>query len=174
VRLGIENDAGVEKAFADIRDEVTARKGAHHFLGVSLQPMIKRDGYELIVGSTTDPQFGPVVLFGLGGTLTEVFRDTALALPGMNRTEAARLIDATRISVALKGIRGKRGVNLSLLTDILVRYSHMIVELPMVRESEINPLLAWSSGVIALDARFVLEDPQAEPTQRLSRLGGAR
>lgn len=165
VRLGIDSDAAVEKSFAEIRDEVAARKGAQHFLGVSIQPMIRRDGYELIIGSSTDPQFGPVVLFGLGGTLTEVFRDTALALPKLNRTEAARLINATRISTALKGIRGKRGVNLSLLTDTLVRYSHMIVELPMVAESEINPLLAWSSGVIALDARFVLapkhngEDP---------------
>lgn len=161
VRLNLENDAAVERAFTEIRDAVTARKGAEHFQGVSLQPMVRREGYELIIGSTTDLQFGPVMLFGLGGVLTEVFRDTALALPVLSRSGALRLIERTKIAHAFSGIRGRRAVNTSVLADTLVRYSRMIAELPIIAESDVNPLLASSSGVLALDARIVIK-PQTE------------
>ncbi|HUS18469.1 MAG TPA: acetate--CoA ligase family protein, partial [Terriglobales bacterium] len=157
VRLGLDSDAAVQQAFTEMRQEVSLSQGAEHFLGATLQPMIRRDGYELIVGSSTDPQFGPVMLFGLGGVLTEVFHDTALALPPLTRGEAYALISRTRISAALKGIRNRRAVHLSLLADTLIRYSHMMVEVPEIAESDINPLLVWATGVIALDARIVLK-----------------
>jgi acetyltransferase len=164
VMLGLDSEAAVRKAFADIYQEVRTRKGEQHFQGVSVQPMVRRDGYELILGSSTDVQFGSVLLFGLGGTLTEVFRDTALALPSLTRADAWRLIERTRISAALRGIRGRKGVNLSMLVDTLVRYSHMIADLPLIAESDVNPLLAWSSGAIALDARIVLHPPTIAET----------
>ncbi len=167
VRLGLDSDALIEKTFAEMRTEVTARKGAEHFLGVTLQPMVRREGYELIVGSSTDSQFGPVLLFGLGGVLTEVFRDTALALPPLTRAEASHLIQRTRISQALQGIRGRAGVDLSLLTETIVRYSRMIVELGAIAESEINPLLAWPGGVVALDARIVLHSAERDGLDRV-------
>jgi acetyltransferase len=108
------------------------------------------------VGSTTDPQFGPVLLFGFGGQLVEVFRDRALALPPLNATLARRMIEQTKICAALKGVRGRPPVNLSLLEQVLVRFSQLVLEQPWIREIDVNPLLVAPSGVLALDARVVL------------------
>ena len=92
-----------------------ARRGAEHFQGVTVQPMVKLDGYELIVGSSLDPQFGPVLLFGAGGPLVEVFKDRALGLPPLNTTLARRMMEQTRIFEALRGVRGRAPVDLGAL-----------------------------------------------------------
>ena len=116
------------------------------------------DAYELIVGSSNDPQFGPVLLFGLGGQLVEVFRDRALALPPLNATLARRMIEQTRIHRALLGVRGRKPVDMSALIKVLVRFSQLVVEQPWISELDINPLLASPAGIVALDARVVLHD----------------
>jgi len=121
-----------------------------------VQPMISRNGYELILGSSVDPQFGPILLFGAGGQLVEVFRDRALGLPPLNRTLARRMMERTRIHRALKGVRGRTPVDLSALEELLVRFSQLIVEQPRIKEIDINPLLASAEGIVALDARVVL------------------
>ena len=90
-----------------------APEGRSHFLGVTVQPMVKAEGYELIVGSSIDPQFGPVLLFGWGGTLVEVFKDRSLALPPLNTTLARRMMEQTRIIKALRGVRGRKSVDLA-------------------------------------------------------------
>jgi acetyltransferase len=130
--------------------------GADHFSGVTVQPMVELDGYELILGSSVDPQFGPVVLFGSGGQLVEVFRDRALALPPLNTTLAQRLMEQTKIFVALKGVRGRPPVNMAALEHVLVRFSQLILEQPWISEIDINPLLASPDRLLALDARIVL------------------
>ena len=89
---------------------VAKKAGKEHFLGVTVQPMIKLDGYELIIGSSIDPQFGPVLLFGTGGQLVEVFKDRALGLPPLNATLARRMMERTKIFTALKGVRGRKAV----------------------------------------------------------------
>ena len=104
--------------------------------------MLKLDGYELIVGSSIDPQFGPVLLFGTGGTLVEVFKDRALALPPLNTTLAQRMIEQTKIYTALKGVRGREAVDMPNLLKILVRFSQLVMEQPWIKEIDINPLLA--------------------------------
>ena len=109
---------------------------------MTVQPMVKRDGYELIVGSSLDPQFGPVLLFGTGGQLVEVFQDRALALPPLNTTLARRMMEQTRIFTALKGVRGREPVDLAALEQLLVRFSQLVVEQPWIKEIDINPLLA--------------------------------
>lgn len=129
------------------------------FLGVTVQPMIKLDGYELIVGSSLDPQFGPVLLFGAGGLLVELFKDRALALPPLNSTLARRMMEQTHIYEALKGIRGREPVDIAALEQLLVRFSQLVVEQPWIKELDINPLVASSERLIALDARVVLHDP---------------
>ena len=156
VMLNLENEEAVRQAFHSIQSSVTAKAGAGAFLGVTVQPMVRLDGYELILGSSVDAQFGPVILFGSGGQLVEVYRDRALALPPLNTTLAQRMMEQTRIFAALKGVRGRAAVDITLLEQVLVRFSHMVVEQRRIKEVDINPLLASPEGVLALDARIVL------------------
>ncbi len=112
VQLNLRDAAAVKAAFQNIKQAVTEKVGAEHFQGVTVQPMAKLDGYELIIGSSLDSQFGPVILFGTGGQLVEVFKDRALALPPLNSTLALRLMEQTKIFTALKGVRGRKPVDL--------------------------------------------------------------
>ena len=110
VQLNLRNAAAVRRAWRAIQNAVAEKAGKEHFLGVTVQPMIKLDGYELIIGSSIDPQFGPVLLFGTGGQLVEVFKDRALGLPPLNATLARRMMEGTRIFTALQGrARTRRG-----------------------------------------------------------------
>jgi acetyltransferase len=129
--------------------------------------MIRVDGgYELILGSSIEEQFGPVLLFGSGGQLVEVFKDRAIALPPLNATLARRLMEQTRIIKALKGVRGRKPVDLPALEQLLVRFSQLIIEQKWIKEIDINPLIASPAGLLALDARVVLHDPST-PEDRL-------
>jgi acetyltransferase len=141
---------------------VTEKVGPGHFLGVTVQPMASRnsDGYELIIGSSQDAQFGPVLLFGTGGQLVEVFKDRALALPPLNTTLARRMMEQTRIYTALKGVRGRKPADLPALEQLLVRFSRLVVEQRWIREIDINPLLAGPDGLLALDARVIVQPPE--------------
>ncbi len=162
VRLNLPDAETVRRAYRAIAESV-ARYAATHpevgdrpFLGVTVQPMLHVEGYELILGASLDPQFGPVLLFGTGGQLVEVFRDRALALPPLNSTLARRMMEQTRIYKALQGVRGRAPVDLEALEDVLVRFSQLVVELDAVCELDINPLLVSSDRIVALDARIVL------------------
>jgi len=158
VRLRIQNADEVGAAFGAIRKSVTEKAGAEHFSGVTVQPMVRRDGYELILGSSIDAQFGPVILFGSGGVMVEVYRDRALALPPLNTTLAQRMMEQTKIFAALHGVRGRKPVNLAALEGLLVRFSQLVVEQPWIKEIDINPLLATPEHLLALDARVVVHD----------------
>jgi len=118
--------------------------------------MISTEGYELILGSSIDAQFGPVLLFGTGGQLVEVFQDRALSLPPLNTTLARRFIEQTKIFKALKGVRGRKPVNISLLQELLVKFSRLVTEQRWIKEVDINPLLASPERLLALDARVVV------------------
>jgi acetyltransferase len=159
VKLNLRSAADVSAAFADIQSSVATKVGPQHFLGVTVQPFAKLDGYEIILGSSIDPQLGPVLLFGTGGQLVEVYKDSALALPPLNATLARHLMEQTRIYTALKGVRGRKAVDLAALDDLVVRFSELAVEQRWIKEIDINPLLASPDGLIALDARVVLDDP---------------
>jgi len=158
VRLRLQNADQVRIAYRGIQAAVTEKAGAPHFAGVTVQPMVRRDGYELILGSTIDPQFGPVILFGSGGVMVEVYRDRALALPPLNTTLAQRLIEQTAIFSALRGVRGRKAVDLIALESVLVRFSQLVVEQPWIKEIDINPLLVTPEQLLALDARVVVHD----------------
>ncbi|MDX6380156.1 MAG: acetyltransferase [Rubrobacteraceae bacterium] len=159
VQLDLPDADAVREAYEAIEASVTEKVGADHFDGVTVQPMISTEGYELIVGSSIDPQFGPVLLFGSGGQLVEVYEDHALTLPPLTTTLARRLMERTRIFQALKGIRGRAPVDLGALEKLLVRFSRLVVEQPWIRELDINPLLSSPERLISLDARVVLHDP---------------
>ncbi len=157
VKLNLPDAESVANAFREIAASVAEKAGAEHFHGVSVQPMVQMGGsYELIVGSSIDAQFGPVLLFGLGGQLVEVFKDHSLALPPLNTTLARRLMEQTQIFKALQGVRGRKPVDLGRLERLLVRFSQLVLDLPMVKEIDINPLLVSSEGLLVLDARVVL------------------
>jgi len=160
VQLNLRDAQAVKTAFNGIRQAVTEKVGAEHFQGVTVQPMVKLDGYELIIGSSLDSQFGPVILFGTGGQLVEVFKDRALALPPLNSTLALRMMEQTKILKALKGVRGRKPVNLGALEELLVRFSQLVVEQPWISEIDINPLLASPDRLLALDARVVVHGPE--------------
>ncbi|GIL14034.1 MAG: GNAT family N-acetyltransferase [Chloroflexota bacterium] len=165
VKLNLTSAEAVREAFRAIQTAVTQKASASDFLGVSVQPMIKLDGYELIIGASPDAQFGPVLLFGTGGTLVEVFKDRALALPPLNTTLARRMMEQTTIYKALKGVRGKPPVDLPGLEQLMVRFSQFVVEQPWIKEIDINPLLASPERLTALDARVVLYGPEVTEDQ---------
>jgi len=156
VKLNLQDSAAVETAFKEIKKSVGELAGAEHFLGVTVQPMIKVEGYELIIGSSIDPQFGPVLLFGTGGQLVEVYKDRSLGLPPLNTILARRMIERTKIYTALKGVRGRKPVDMDALEKLLVRFSQLVVEQRWIKELDINPLIASPDGLMALDGRVVL------------------
>jgi acetyltransferase len=159
VQLNLLDEAAVRSAYRAIQASVAEKAGPDRFSGVTVQPMVKLDGYELILGSIVDPQFGPVILFGSGGQLVEVYRDRALALPPLNTTLAQRMMEQTRVFTALKGVRGRKPINMAALEHLLVRFSRLVLEQPWIAEIDINPLLASPERLLALDARIVLHDP---------------
>jgi acetyltransferase len=165
VKLNLHDDDGVRSAFRTIEANV-AGKGPQAFDGVSVQPMVIQKGFELIVGSSIDRQFGPVVLFGAGGIMVEVFKDSALSFPPLTRTLARRLIERTRISHALAGIRGQKPVNITELESLLVRFSQLVADFLDIAEIDINPLLASPERVVALDARVLLAPADLPESQR--------
>ena len=162
VQLNLADADDVRKAYQAIESAVLLKAGAEHFLGVTVQRMLKLDGYELILGSSPDPQFGPVLLFGTGGQLVEVFKDRALGLPPLNTTLARRMMEQTKIYTALKGVRGRDPVDLAVLEQLLIQFSQLVVEQRWIKEIDINPLLASPDGFIALDARVVLHSLDVE------------
>jgi acetyltransferase len=170
VKLNLSTPEAVRKAWSDIEASVREKAGAEHFLGVTVQPFFRAEGYELILGSTVDAQFGPVMLFGTGGQLVEVFSDRALSLPPLTTTLARRLMEQTKIFKALQGVRGRKPVDLNALEALLVRFSQLVVEQRWIKEIDINPLLASPDRLIALDARIVVypQDTKKEDIPRLA------
>jgi acetyltransferase len=167
VRLHLSGSEAVRRAYRSIQAAVTNNAGPEHFLGVTVQAMAGDhakshigEGYELILGSSPDPQLGPALLVGAGGRLVEALRDHALGLPPLTTTLARRMIERTRIFGALQGINGHPPVDLAALEQLMVRFSQLVVEQRWIREIEINPLLVTSRHIIALDARVVLYGPE--------------
>ncbi len=156
VELNLQSEDDVRRAYEDIRSSVTRLGASSDFLGVTVQPMIQREGYELILGSATDSQFGPCLTFGTGGQLVEILRDRAIGLPPLNMTLARALMEKTKIHQALLGVRGRKPVDLTALAEILVQFGNLVVDHSEIREIEINPLLASAQGMVALDARVRL------------------
>jgi acetyltransferase len=171
VLLGLKTPEEVGFGFELIHERVLTRAPKASFRGVLVQQMVsRRYGRELIVGIARDPSFGPVISFGMGGIAVEVVRDSALALPPLNRMLAGDLIDRTRVAAMLKPFRGMPGVNMDALIDTLLRVSELACEFPCLAELDINPLLVDDNGVVALDARVVIDDGPLAPDPVYSHL----
>jgi acetyltransferase len=171
VLLSLRAADDVRHGFDTIAARVAERAPAAKFIGVNVQQMIRRPhGRELIVGLARDPTFGPVITFGLGGIAVEVFRDSAVALPPLNRYLALDMIARTKVSKLLDSYRGLPAIDLDALVSTLLKISDLACEIPCIHELDINPLLTDEHGVIALDARVMLGDGPLAPDATYSHL----
>lgn len=169
VALDLVGPGRVEEEAAAMLERVARARPEATVAGVSVQPMIRRPGaYELILGVTTDAQFGPMILFGHGGTAVEVIDDKALALPPLNLHLARELISRTRIHRLLEGYRGQPAASLDAVASTLVKISQLVIDLGEIDELDVNPLLADGDGVIALDARIRVSPATGPAARRLA------
>ena len=157
VKLNVKTSKEVKEMYGQIVKNVKKAEPKSKIDGITIQPMVSSDGYELIIGSKKDPTFGSVILFGMGGVSVELFKDRAIGLPPLNDTLAKRLIEGTKVYELLKGFRGKKAANINLLKEILVRFSGLIVDFPEIKEIDINPLIIDTKKAFALDARIILD-----------------
>jgi acetyltransferase len=162
VRLNLDSANAVAEAAREMKARVGALRMDAEIDGFTVSPMIRRpEAYELILGAAEDPLFGPVLMFGQGGTAAEIVGDRAMALPPLNFTLAEGVMGRTRIDRLLKGFRDRKPAARREIALALVRLSRLVAELDAVAELDINPLLADSEGVLALDARIVVRAPEA-------------
>jgi len=161
VVLDLTNAAAARDAAQEIRQRLALASPALSVDGFTVQPMIERTGQELIVGLSTDPVFGPVLLFGQGGTAVEVLDDTAMALPPLDDLLAGDLISRTRVSRLLAGYRDVKPADHAAIVGVLLTLSQLAIDFPMITSIDINPLIADSSGVTALDARVAIDPSRA-------------
>ncbi|MCD6445644.1 bifunctional acetate--CoA ligase family protein/GNAT family N-acetyltransferase, partial [Candidatus Bathyarchaeota archaeon] len=157
VVLDINSEDELRKAYDLIMQRVKEYNPNAEIQGVTIQPMIKKQGYEVILGAKTDPIFGPVILFGMGGVGVELFKDVSIGLPPLNQTLARRIMEETKVYQLLRGYRNVPPANIRLLEEIMVRFSQMLVDFPQLKEVDINPLFINSKEAFALDARVIID-----------------
>ena len=171
VALDIKSENEVRETFNHLIEKAKEYNPNAEILGVTVQPMIKKQGYEVILGAKADPLFGPVILFGMGGVGVELFKDFAIGIPPLNQTLVRRMMEETKVYQLLKGYRNVPPANIKLLEEIMVRFSQMLVDFPQLKEVDINPLFISEKEAFAIDARIVIDKERVfaklEPHQHL-------
>ncbi len=157
VRLGLGSAAAVTAAFDDVMQAARARQPQARLDGVSVQPMAPPGGVEVIVGVSVDAQFGHVIMCGLGGVLVEALHDVAFRLLPLQARDARQMLGELRGLPLLRGVRGRPGTDLAAVVDLLLRVSRLVEQRREIRELDLNPVLAYPDGVIAVDARALVE-----------------
>jgi acetyltransferase len=157
VATAISTPGAVRAAYKRVVASVAERQPEARIKGVTVQPMAAVPGHELLVGARRDPTFGAVILVGAGGIAAELMEDRALGLPPLNEPLARRMLESLRIWPLLRGHRGRPGVDLDRLLEVLIRFSYLVADYPEIAEIEINPMLATPGGSVALDARAVVD-----------------
>jgi acetyltransferase len=169
VQLNIESESQLRAAADGMLMRIKQLQPTSELIGFTVQQMVRRPGaYELIVGSTSDPIFGPAILFGQGGTAVEVVNDKSLALPPLNMILAEDLIQRTRIFRKLRGYRDTPAVNLEAVKLVLIKVSQLIADHPQIEELDINPLFADPAGVVAIDARIRVRSTEQLGAERFA------
>jgi acetyltransferase len=154
VILNIWSPSELKIFFEELANKVRKYSDTAEFQGVAIQPMVREKGWELLLGSKSDAQFGPVILFGMGGTATEAFNDVSIGFPPLNQVLARRLIEETAI---FKGASSSgQSFNVKLIEEILVKFSQLVVDFPEVAAIDINPLIASANSAVAVDARMII------------------
>jgi acetyltransferase len=169
VTLNLGNAEGVRREATGMLERVKAAHPEARLDGFLIQPMVRRPGaVELLVGLIEDSTFGPLVMFGQGGTAVEIVRDTSLELPPLNALLARRLMARTRVWQLLQGYRGKPPADIEAIAEVLIRLGQLAADHTEIRELDINPLLADAGGVVALDARLRIAPAQSPASARLA------
>ena len=156
VQLNLRGEKNVRETFTKLMADAHAYNPEAELTGVTVQSMVDRTDYELILGSKKDPLFGPVILFGMGGIMTEILKDQAIAFPPLNRLLARRLMESTRVFQLLKGYRNRPSADLGRLEEILIGLSQLVIDFPEIAELDINPLILMGDRPCAVDARIII------------------
>ena len=156
VKLSINSAAEVKKAYDEILKKVRKQFPDAVVHGVSVQKMLQ-PGTEVIVGTSKDPQFGPVIMFGLGGIFVELLKDISFRVIPVEQRDAQEMIQEIKGYPLLQGYRGKEPASIPALVEIILKISKLIEENPQIKELELNPILAYRNKAIAVDARIILE-----------------
>jgi len=157
VKLGLRTAKQVSKAYEDIVQAVRQKHPQAWIQGISVQKMV-RPGVEVIIGMSKDAQFGPVLMFGLGGILVEVLKDVSFRIVPLARRDAAEMIREIKGYPLLEGYRGQEVVDVSYLEELLLKVSDFAEQYPEVKELDLNPVFVYSDGAVAVDARIILEE----------------
>jgi len=158
VKVGLGTSKQVGEAYDDILRAIKQEHPRAAIQGVSVQKMA-RPGVEVIIGMSKDAQFGPVLMFGLGGILVEVLKDVSFRIVPLAKRDAEEMIREIKGYPLLEGYRGQEPVDVSNLVELLLKVSDFVEQHPEVKELDLNPIFAYSDGAIAVDARVVLEEP---------------
>ena len=155
VIVGIEDENGVREAYRKIISNAKAYKPDAEITGILVQEMAPK-GTEVIIGSTTDPTFGPTLMFGLGGIFVEILKDVSFRVAPITRVDALEMINEIKAKKILEGARGMPACDKETLADILVKTSGMLMECPEVKELDMNPIMAYPDGARIVDARVIM------------------
>jgi len=164
VTLGIHSEEKLRSEYDSMMQRVKLKNPHAKILGVTVQKMIEKIDYEIILGSRKDRDFGSVILFGMGGVGAELFRDFSIGLPPLNQTLARRLMEDTRVHRMIQGYRGKAPADMRQLEEIMVSFSNLIVDFPEIAEIDVNPLAISDGKAYAVDARIVLDKNAIDST----------
>jgi acetyl coenzyme A synthetase (ADP forming)-like protein len=161
VIVGVENSSDVRRAFNRLIKNAKAYNKKANILGVQVQQMLK-GGHEVMVGAVTDPTFGKMIAFGLGGVLVEVMKDITFHMAPVSKKDAFSMLDSVGGAEVLRGVRGQKGVNRGALADIIIRVAKLVNDFSEIQEVDLNPIFATEKGARAVDARIILGDPPQE------------
>ena len=159
VELGLQDADAVSAAFDRMMASVKQAAPDASIDGVSVQAMAE-PGTEVIIGATTDPQFGPVMMFGLGGIMVEVLKDVAFRIVPLEQRDAAQIVREIKGFPVLEGVRGQSPADVAALESMILQVSSFVEEHPEIAELDLNPVLAYPDGAIAVDARVVLTNEE--------------
>ena len=157
VKVGLKSGEEVSKAYKEIMESVKQKFPKATIDGVTVQDMA-RGGTEVIIGMTKDAQFGPVLMFGLGGVWVEVLKDVSFRIVPLSRRDAGEMIKEIKGYPLLQGYRGAEPANVGVLEDLLLKVSEFMEKTPEIKEMDLNPIFAYKDGAVAVDARVVLEN----------------
>ena len=156
VKLDLNNVTEVKTAYSEMIKTISQQYPDAVIHGVSVQKMI-RPGTEVIVGTSKDPQFGPVIMFGLGGIFVEVLKDVSFRIVPVSQRDAQEMIKEIKGYPLLQGVRGKESSDIPALVEMILKISNLVEEYPQIKELELNPIFAYRDGAVAVDARIILE-----------------
>jgi len=156
VKLNLDNEADVDNAYDDIISAAKKHEPSASIQGVSVQPMV-RPATEVIIGMNKDPQFGPVLMFGLGGILVEILKDVSFRIVPLTRRDAREMIREIKGYPILEGYRGQEPADIAILEELLLKVSEFVENRDEIKELDINPIFAYRDNALAIDARVILE-----------------